>query len=480
MLNNLEVIIGIENHVELKTKTKMFSPSPIIFGAHPNTAVHEIDLGYPGAMPSVNKEGVRLALLATNALKMTIDPLLIFDRKNYFYPDLAKGFQITQQFHPIGKEGKLEIQLSDMETKMIAIERLHIEEDTAKQIHKGDQTYLDYNRSGIGLIEIVTKPVMRSADEAVAYVEKLRETLLYLGVSDVKMNEGSLRCDVNISLRPYGKDQFGSKVEIKNLNSLMNVRKAIDFEIKRQTEILLNNQVVIQETRRFDEATQTTISMRSKADAIDYRYVAEPNITPIALDPEWIESVIATSPQLADEKRTIFQKKYGLKLVDINLLLTSREMTTFFEEVLSLTKPSDASKVLNYLLGDIQSELNTKNEIITDTKITPAKLAKLIEYFNANVISSKHFKTLIPLAMRDEASIDNLIEENHLKLIADPKILQNHLQTLIDQNQSVVAQYQERPERVLKTIMGQLMKITQGNASPDIAQQILVALLKSK
>lgn len=284
MLANLEVVIGIENHVELKTKTKMFSPGPITFGAPPNTSVNEIDLGYPGTLPSVNGEGVRLAVLAAHALDMTIDPLLIFDRKNYFYPDLPKGFQITQQFHPIGREGKLKIAVDGI-VKNVAIERLHIEEDTAKQIHKGDYTYIDYNRSGIGLIEIVTKPVLRSANQAVAYVEKLRETLLYLGVSDVKMNEGSLRCDVNISLRPYGSDIFGSKVEIKNLNSLMNMRKAIEFEVDRQTQLLLQNQIVNQETRRFDEATQTTVGMRSKADAIDYRYFAEPNLAPIALDP---------------------------------------------------------------------------------------------------------------------------------------------------------------------------------------------------
>jgi len=283
-MNNFEVIIGIENHVELKTKTKMFGPGPVSFGQTPNTQVSEVDLGYPGALPSVNQEGVRLAILATHALNMKLDSLLIFDRKNYFYPDLVKGFQITQQFNPIGQEGWLEINLDGQASKKVMIQRLHLEEDTAQQKHNPNHTLIDYNRSGIGLIEIVTHPVLRSAQEAVAYVEKLRETLLFLGVSDVKMSEGSLRCDVNISLRPIGTEKYSHKVEVKNLNSLANVKKAIEFEVQRQTALLVKNQMVEQETRRFDEQSQTTISMRSKADALDYRYFTEPNLAPIQLD----------------------------------------------------------------------------------------------------------------------------------------------------------------------------------------------------
>jgi aspartyl-tRNA(Asn)/glutamyl-tRNA(Gln) amidotransferase subunit B len=283
-MNNFEVVIGIENHIELKTKTKMFAPAPVSFGSEPNTQISSVDLGYPGALPTVNREGVRLALLACNALNMKIEPLLRFDRKNYFYPDLVKGFQITQNYHPIGSNGTLKATMPNGEVKEFTIERLHIEEDTAKQNHISETTYLDYNRSGIGLIEVVSNPVMRSADDAVAYVDHLREIVLFLGVSDAKMNEGSLRCDVNISLRPYGAKEFGNKVEIKNLNSLNNVRKAIEFEIKRQSKMLLNGEVVDQETRRFDEATQETILMRKKSSAVDYRYFREPNIHPIQLD----------------------------------------------------------------------------------------------------------------------------------------------------------------------------------------------------
>ncbi|MBY7703990.1 Asp-tRNA(Asn)/Glu-tRNA(Gln) amidotransferase subunit GatB [Vibrio harveyi] len=283
-MNNFELIIGIENHVELKTNTKMFSSAPVTFGKKPNTQVNEVDMAYPGSLPTVNKKGVELAILACNALNMKIDTLLKFDRKNYFYPDLTKGFQITQQFNPIGSEGKLEITLPDNSKKVIEIERLHIEEDTAKQVHKDDLTYIDYNRAGVGLIEIVTKPVMRSADEACAYVEKLREVLLFLNVSDVKMNEGSLRTDLNISIRPLGSKSFSNKVEIKNLNSISNIRKAIEFELNRQREIILSNKIVEQETRRFDDQTNSTVLMRSKSDALDYRYFREPNILPIQLD----------------------------------------------------------------------------------------------------------------------------------------------------------------------------------------------------
>lgn len=280
-MQNFEIIIGVENHVELKTNSKMFSPSKVSYGQTPNTLANEIDLAYPGTLPSVNKKGVELAILACNALNMQIDTLLTFDRKNYFYPDLTKGFQITQQFNPIGTNGSLEITLENGNKKVIEIERLHIEEDTAKQVHKDNLTYLDYNRSGVGLIEIVTKPVLRSAEEACLYVEKLREILLFLNVSDVKMNEGSLRTDLNISLRPYGSDKFSNKVEIKNLNSISNIKKAVEFEINRQKEILLKNQIVEQQTRRFDDQTSSTILMRSKIDSIDYRYFREPNIFPI-------------------------------------------------------------------------------------------------------------------------------------------------------------------------------------------------------
>ncbi|WP_028126885.1 Asp-tRNA(Asn)/Glu-tRNA(Gln) amidotransferase subunit GatB [Entomoplasma lucivorax] len=471
-MNNFEVIIGIENHVELKTKTKMFSSAEVGFGAIPNTMTNEVDLGYPGAMPTVNKRGIELAILAVHALKMKLNPLLKFDRKNYFYPDLVKGFQITQQYDPIGTEGSLEIEVDGVK-KNIEIERLHIEEDTAKQIHKDDLTFIDYNRSGIGLVEVVTKPVLRSADEAIAYVNNLREILLFLGVSDVKMNEGSLRCDVNISLRPYGAYAFSNKVEIKNLNSLANIKKAIEFEIERQQAILLKSETVVQETRRFDEASQQTVAMRSKVGAIDYKYFTEPNIAPIQLDQNWIDQIIANSPELPNVKRQRMVEQLGLDLHDVNIILSSLELTNFFEATLALT--SDANKVIKFLIGDVFSELNKDNLTIDQIKLTPQNLADLVNHLNNGIISSKHVKTILPIIMNDDTkTVDQIIEENNLKLISDSVEIERLLKPLLESNQELLKQFDERPERVIKTIMGLLMKETQGNVNPDIANEILL------
>ncbi|QGS51572.1 Asp-tRNA(Asn)/Glu-tRNA(Gln) amidotransferase subunit GatB [Spiroplasma tabanidicola] len=476
-MNNFEVIIGIENHVELKTKSKMFSPAPVSFGKEPNTQICEIDLGYPGAMPSVNKEGVKYALLACNALNMQIDKLLRFDRKNYFYPDLVKGFQITQQFFPIGKEGSLEIILENGETKKIEIERLHIEEDTAKQIHKGDLTFLDYNRSGIGLVEIVTKPVIRSAYEAVEYVNNLREILLFLGVSDVKMSEGSLRCDVNISLRPYGYEGFGNKVEIKNLNSLNNVKKAIEFEIERQSKLILDGKVVQQETRRFDETKQETILMRVKTDAIDYKYFREPNINPILLDDNWVKEVIDNSPELAKQKRVRYVEKFGLSLDDTNYLLSSIELTNFFEKAVSFNV--DPKKVANYIITDIKALLNKESITIDKTHLKSEDIVDIIKYLESGLISSKHVKAILPIAYATNKTVEEIIKENNLKLISDENEIMHFLKPIVDKNIDLIKeQYENRPERVEKTIMGQLMKETAGNVNPDFAMSLINKLIK--
>ncbi|QHX36367.1 Asp-tRNA(Asn)/Glu-tRNA(Gln) amidotransferase subunit GatB [Spiroplasma sp. BIUS-1] len=476
-MNNFEVIIGIENHVELKTKSKMFARGPVTYGEIPNSKVSEIDMGYPGTIPSVNKEGVRLALLACNALGMQIDPLLRFDRKNYFYPDLVKGFQITQQFFPIGKEGKIEVTLEDGEKKVIEIERLHIEEDTAKQTHKGELTYIDFNRSGVGLIEIVSKPLIRSATEAVEYVNKLREILLFLGVSDVKMNEGSLRCDVNISLRPYGYPEFGSKVEVKNLNSLNNVKKAIEFEIKRQSKILLSGNKVDQETRRFDESIQETVLMRKKDNAIDYKYFREPNIFPIKLDEKWIEEVLKTSPELATEKRTKYVDNFQLSLDDTNYILSDLSLVKFFEECIDLG--SDPKKVANYLITDIKALLNKDGIELSQSKLTPKDINEILNLLDQGVISSKHVKTILPIAFESDKDVKTIADENNLKLISDESEIREILVPIIEQNINLIKdQYEQRPERVEKTLMGQLMKDTGGNVNPSVGTKVIIEMIK--
>ncbi|AGR41823.1 Asp-tRNA(Asn)/Glu-tRNA(Gln) amidotransferase subunit GatB [Spiroplasma diminutum] len=477
-MNNFEVIIGIENHVELKTNSKMFGLGPVTYGEIPNSQVSEVDMGYPGTLPSVNKEGVRLALLACNALNMQIDPLLRFDRKNYFYPDLVKGYQITQQFFPIGQEGKLEITLEDGTIKIIEIERLHIEEDTAKQTHKDDLTYIDYNRSGVGLVEIVSKPLIRSAFEAVEYVNQLREILLFLGVSDVKMNEGSLRCDINISLRPYGYDGFGPKVEIKNLNSLSNVKKSIEFEIKRQSKILLSGGEIDQETRRFDEASQETVLMRKKVNAVDYKYFREPNIFPIMLEQKWINEVVNNSPELASKKRKKYTSEYNLSLDDTNYILSDLALVKFFEEAILLG--SDPKKIANYLITDIKALLNKDGIEIKDSKIKPKDIHEIISMLDEGLISSKHVKTILPIAFESEKDIKSITEENNLKLISNVNEIRDILIPIVEQNLDLIKeQYEQRPERIEKTLMGQLMKETGGNVNPTVATEVIVELIKN-
>ncbi|WP_342275494.1 Asp-tRNA(Asn)/Glu-tRNA(Gln) amidotransferase subunit GatB [Spiroplasma endosymbiont of Cantharis lateralis] len=478
-MNNFEVVIGIENHIELKTKSKMFGLGPVSYGETPNSQVSEIDMGYPGTLPSVNKEGVRLALLTCNALNMQIDPLLRFDRKNYFYPDLVKGYQITQHFFPIGKEGKISINLENGEKKVIEIERLHIEEDTAKQTHKDQLTYIDFNRSGVGLIEIVSKPLIRSAFEAVEYVNQLRELLLFLGVSDVKMNEGSLRCDINISLRPYGYEHLGSKVEIKNLNSLNNVKKSIEFEIKRQSKILLSGGIVDQETRRFDETIQETVLMRKKSNAIDYKYFREPNIFPIKLDKNWIEEVIRNSPELASQKRKKYIENYNLSIEDVNYILSDLALVKFFEETILLG--SEPKKIANYLLTDIKALLNKDGIELSQSKLKPQDINQIIKLLDEGMISSKHVKTILPIAFETNKEIIDIVEENNLKLISNISEIEKFLDPIIKQNLNLIKeQYEQRPERVEKTIMGQLMKDTGGNVNPTIASEIIIKKIKEK
>ena len=292
-----DVVIGIEIHCELKTVSKMFSGAPTSFGQKANTCVNEIDLGHPGAMPCVNKEAVKKAIQICTALHLKIDPLIKFDRKNYYYADLPKGFQITQQFHPIGKNGYIMIKTDDKEKK-IRINRIHMEEDTAKQFHLTNVSLLDYNRAGTPLVEIVSEPDMQNGKEAAAYVEALRQTLYYLGVSDCKMEEGSMRCDVNVSLKPKGSNVFGTKNEIKNLNSIANVQKAIDYEVARQKNILENGGTIEQATRRFDENTKETVLMRKKEGNVDYKFFPEPNIFPIRIDENWIKQIQSELPEL--------------------------------------------------------------------------------------------------------------------------------------------------------------------------------------
>ena len=394
-----EPVIGLEIHVELKTKSKMFSNAPVLFGAEPNTLVAPLDMAFPGTMPVVNKEAVIFAIRVSNALHMKIDHELHFDRKNYFYSDLPKGYQITQNLRPIGSDGYLEIEVNG-EKRRINIERLHMEEDTCKQLHFNTFTLLDYNRAGTPLVEIVSRPEIRNGEEAMKYVEKIRSIVVYSEVSDGKMEEGSLRCDVNISLREKGTTVFGTKVEIKNLNSISHIQRAVDFEIERQTKLLLAGEKIQQETRRYDDPKRETILMRVKTDAVDYKYFPEPNITPITLSDEFVEEAIKSCPELADMKKARYLAEFGLNDYDAGQLLLDKDISNYYD---SLTKHSKQYKLLaNWVLVDVIGYLNKTNTTILEFPVKPEALAELVEMVAAKDISSNQAKEIFAKMIADK------------------------------------------------------------------------------
>lgn len=473
-----EPVIGLEIHVELNTKSKMFSSAPVTYGKEPNTQVVPLDMAFPGTMPTVNKEAVVYAIRVSNALHMKIDNELHFDRKNYFYSDLPKGYQITQNLRPIGSLGYLEIEV-DGEIKRIGIERLHIEEDTCKQIHFSDFTLLNYNRAGTPLIEIVSLPEIRSGTEAMKYVETIRSIVVYSGVSDGKMEEGSLRCDVNISLREKGTTSFGTKVEIKNINSISYIQKAVDFEIARQSEILNNGGKVIQETRRYDSNKDETILMRVKTDAVDYKYFPEDNITPIKLSDEFIKDAIASCPELASSKTKRYKEEYHLNDYDISLLLADKDVSTYFDE---LTKYTKAYKLAaNWLNVDVASYLNKNFLKINDFPMKANVLAGLIKLVETNDVNSNQAKEIFEKMLKD--NIDALKAKEALGIssqISDEGYLKNIILEVLEANPQAIVDYKEGKGRALGFLIGQVMKKTQGKVNPKMTNDILINELKER
>lgn len=383
---NLETIIGLEVHVELKTNSKIFSASPTEFGAEPNTQTSVIDLGYPGVLPTLNKEAVNFAMKAAMALNCEIATETKFDRKNYFYPDNPKAYQISQFDKPIGENGWIEIEV-DGKKKRIGITRLHLEEDAGKSTHTADGSLVDYNRQGMPLIEIVSEPDMRTPEEAYAYLEKLKSIIQYTGVSDCKMEEGSLRCDANISLRPVGQEKFGTKAELKNLNSFTYVQKGLEFEQARQEKELLSGGIIQQETRRYDEATKKTILMRVKEGSDDYRYFPEPDLVELYIDDEWKEAVRASIPELPDARKARYVAELGLPAYDAHVLTLTKEMSDFFEA--TVADGADAKLTSNWLMGEVLAYLNKQQKELKDVALTPAGLSKMVQLIEKGTISSK-------------------------------------------------------------------------------------------
>lgn len=467
-MSNLQVIIGIEIHLELNTKTKMFSSAANDFSLAPNTAASVIDLAYPGTLPQLNKEAVSKAIKLAKALKMKIDNELHFDRKNYFYPDLPKGFQITQDRRPIAKNGEI-----ITASKVIKIEKFHLEEDTAKSVHNNNLTFLNYNRAGTPLVEIVTEPVIFSSQEAVDYIEAIKELAIILDISDAKMEEGSMRADINISLRPYGTDTLGTKVEIKNLNSLTNVKKSIDDEIKKQTKAIFAGKQILQATKRFDETKQETVIMRVKTGAVDYKFFPETNIVPIRLEQNWIDSIQVC--ELPWEKR----KRYESENIDkefIEKLMSDVVKANFFDSI----EGDDRKTIVKIFFAEIVQLSNSKNVSVDKLNISPSQITEVINYLNEGTISGKHVKEIFPLLSQGNMSVVEIINTHGMKQFSDLSSLEQLIDKIILLNKDFIEQNKDRAERVVKFLLGQLMKETNGQANPVLSAKILEKKLSER
>ncbi|RAI80066.1 Asp-tRNA(Asn)/Glu-tRNA(Gln) amidotransferase subunit GatB [Macrococcoides goetzii] len=474
---HFETVIGLEVHVELKTESKMFSASPAHFGAEPNTNVNVIDLGYPGVLPVVNKTAVDWAMRAAMALNMDIRTSTKFDRKNYFYPDNPKAYQISQFDEPIGENGYIDIEVNG-ETKRIGITRLHMEEDAGKLSHKDGYSLVDLNRQGTPLVEIVSEPDIRTPEEAYAYLEKLKAIIQYTGVSDVRMEEGSLRCDANISLRPVGQEKFGTKAELKNLNSFSYVKKGLEHEVKRQEEVLLNGGEILQETRRFDESTGKTILMRVKEGSDDYRYFPEPDLVPLFIDEAWKERVRASIPELPDVRKAKYVSEYGLPAYDAHVLTLTKEMSDFFEAMIALD--ADAKLSSNWLMGGVNEYLNKNQKDLHDTKLTPENLAEMVKLLSDGTISSKIAKKVFAETVESGKAPKVIMEEQGLVQISDPEQLKAFVTEALDNNPQSIEDFKNGKGKATGFLVGQIMKISKGQANPQMVNKILKEELEKR
>ena len=475
---NFEAVIGLEIHVQMKTKSKMFSSSPNGFATTPNTEVTVFDMAYPGTMPVVNKQAVINAIRVANALHMEIDHTIYFDRKNYFYADLPKGFQITQQFRPIGKNGYLDILDRDGNTKRVHIERIHMEEDTCKQLHFADYSLLDYNRAGTPLVEIVSMPEIRSGTEAMHYVEGIRNIVVYSLTSDGKMEEGSLRCDVNVSLRPYGVKEFGTKVEIKNINSLKNIEAALDYEIARQSALLLSGTPVQQETRRFDEASGKTVLMRVKTDAVDYKYFPEPNIAPIALSDEFVQNAIDTCPELYDSKKARYLG-WGLSEVDADIILSSLDMAAYFEKASEVAK--NKKTLANYLIVEVNAYLNKNGLGINEYPLSASKLGELTNLQEDGFTHKQCMDILSYLLDNPEIEVEQARKEKGIeKMVQDDNLVLSLVNETLDANPQSIADFKAGNARALGFLIGQIMKKAKGKVNPADVSRVMNEEIKKR
>ncbi|WHY86773.1 Asp-tRNA(Asn)/Glu-tRNA(Gln) amidotransferase subunit GatB [Neobacillus novalis] len=472
-----ETVIGLEVHVELKTDSKIFSASPNQFGDEPNTNTSVIDLGYPGVLPVLNKKAVEFGMKAAMALNCEVASHTKFDRKNYFYPDNPKAYQISQFDKPIGEHGWIEIEVNGY-TKRIGITRIHLEEDAGKLNHGKGYSLCDYNRQGTPLVEIVSEPDIRTPDEAYAYLEKLKSIVQYTGVSDCKMEEGSLRCDANISIRPVGQEEFGTKTELKNLNSFNFVRKGLEYEEKRQKEVVSAGGVIEQETRRFDEATGATLLMRVKEGSDDYRYFPEPDLLDIFIDEDWKARIRAEIPELPDERQKRYVEELGLPVYDAKVLTMTKEMADFFEATVG--GGSDAKLASNWIMGDVSAYLNAESKELDQVALTPEGLAGMIKLLENGTISSKIAKTVFKELIENGGDAEKIVKEKGLVQISDKGTLLKIISEVLDANPKSIEDFKAGKNKAVGFLVGQLMKATKGQANPQLVNQLLQQELQKR
>ena len=466
-MNEYKTTVGIEVHAELKTKSKIFSNSANNYGKMANTCTNVIDLGYPGVLPTVNEKAIELALRAALVLNCKINKKMHFDRKNYFYPDNPKNYQITQNRTPIGINGYVEINVKDGKKK-IRIHDIHIEEDTCKSIHNKNKSMLDFNRAGIPLVEIVTEADINSSEEAMKYLEKLRELLLYADVSDCKIEEGSMRCDCNVSVSKT--EKLGTKIEIKNIGSITNVGVAIDYETKRQIALLENKKELKEETRRFDDKTNTTVLMRIKETGNDYRYFPEPDLMPLEISREWIEEIKSKMPELPNEKMERYQKA-GLSEYDASVIVNQMELALYFDKLLE--KNVDAKTASNFLTGEIAAYLKEEKISIEDSKLTVDNFAQLLDLLKKGTISNNIAKSLVVEILKTGEDAKTLVDKKGLSVISDESSILPIVQKIIKDNPEQVAAYKGGKDKLFGFFVGQAMKETKGRANPQLLNKLL-------
>jgi aspartyl-tRNA(Asn)/glutamyl-tRNA(Gln) amidotransferase subunit B len=473
-----ETVIGLEIHSQLATRSKIFSGASTTYGAEPNTQACAVDLGLPGVLPVLNEEVVRMAAMFGLATHSTVAPRSVFARKNYFYPDLPKGYQISQFELPIVHDGYLDIELEDGSSKRIGITRAHLEEDAGKSLHENfmGKTGIDLNRAGTPLLEIVSEPDIRSAKEAVAYMKKIHSLVRYLGISDGNMQEGSFRCDANVSIRPAGQEEFGTRAEIKNINSFRFVEQAINYEVERQIMVLEGGGEVVQETRLFDPDRHETRSMRSKEEANDYRYFPDPDLLPVELDEAYIAAVRESLPEMPEAKKARLVDEYGLSEYDAGILTASREMADYFEATVQVA--GGAGKLTaNWVIGELSGALNREDCDVGNSPVSADMLGGMLLRIEDGTISGKIAKQVFEAMWQGEGSADEVIEKQGLKQISDASAIEGIIRDVLDNNPKQIEQYRGGQQKLFGFFVGQVMKATQGKANPKQVNELLRKLL---